>query len=236
MCGPNPCQPDPGRFFEFPDMIGMDAPRQTDETKQGQNEVMFIVADAVQYERSTFTEQIPPQGKNSRPGESAHQVYPEKCAGGKIGYPENYRQNNSESVGEPGDERHIIPVFFDQLERFTELSGDEVETFEQPLPFEAPEVKIKLIPKERACPGGKDDTQNTQIPLKGKKSGKEEDRFTFKKGSNEQHPVSVKLQVLPENLLNMHLAAPVVEYTSPDKQDKCVNEVIFCLNNAENNF
>jgi hypothetical protein len=204
MCGPHPCQPFSDRLFELPDVIGMNAPRHADEAKQGQNKVMFIVADVVQYERSAFAEQIAPQRKDNRPGESTRQIYPKKCAGGKFGYAENYGQNDSESIGKPRDERHRIPVFFNQLEGFTELSGNGVETFEQPPPFEAAEVEIELISNKRACPGGAYHAQNIQIPLKGKKTGQEQDCFTLQKCADEQDPVSVKLQIFFEDLMNVH--------------------------------
>lgn len=185
-------------------MVGMDAPRHADEAEQEQNEVMFIIADVVQYERSALAEQVSPQRKDNRPGESTGKVYPEKSAGSKIGYAENYRQNYPESIGKPGDERHKISVFFNQLERITELSGDEVETSEQPPPLEAAEVEVELISNERACPGGTYDANNIQIALKGEKTGQKQYRFTFQECTYEQDPVSVKLQIIFENLLNVH--------------------------------
>ena len=185
-------------------MVGMGAPCQEDEAEQGQNEVLFIVVDVVQYERSAFAEQIPPQRKDSRPGEGAYQIDPEKGAGGKIGDAEYYGENDSESIGEPGDERDIIPVLFDQLECLTELPGDEVEPFKQPPPFEAAEVEIELVSEERTCPGGANDAQNIQVSLKGEKTGQKQDRFSLQKRTCEQYPVSVQFQVLFDDLLNMH--------------------------------
>lgn len=185
-------------------MIGMTAPRHADETEKEQNEVMFIVADIVEYERSALAEQIPPQRKGNSPDQSTGQVDPEKCAGGKICYAENYGQNDSETVGKTGDEGHKLPVFFNHLERFTKLSGNGVETFEQPPPFEVAEVEIKLISNKRSCPGDTYDDQNIEIPLKGEKTGQKQDCFTLQKCSDKQHPVSVKLQVLFEDLMNVH--------------------------------
>ena len=34
----------------------------------------------------------------------------------------------------------------------------------------------------------------------------------------------------------MHVPAPLDYFPAPDKQDKCVNEVIFCKKSAKNNF
>lgn len=87
MCGPHPCQPVSGRLFELQDVIGMNAPRHTDESKQGQDKVMFIAADVVQYERSALAEQIAPQRKDNRPGKSTGQIYPKKCAGASLVMP-----------------------------------------------------------------------------------------------------------------------------------------------------
>jgi hypothetical protein len=204
MCGPNPGQPLSDGLFKFPDMIGMTAPCHEDEAKQDQYEVMFIIADVVEYERCALAEQIPPQRKSSSPSESTDQVDPEKCAGGKIGYAENYGQNDPETIGKPGDKGHVITVFFNQFECVTKLSGDGVKTFEQLSPFEAAEVKIELIAKKRACPGGTYNAQNIQIPLKGEKTGQEQDCLTFQKCADEQNPVSVELQVFFEDLMNVH--------------------------------
>lgn len=204
MCSPDPGQPFSDGLFNLPDMIGMTAPRHEDEAEQNQYEVMFIIADVVEYERCALAEQIPPQRKSSCPREGTGQVDPEKCAGGKIGYAENYGQNDPETIGKPGDEGNIVPVFFNHLECVTKLSGDGVKALEQPPPFEASEVEIALIAKKRACPGGTYNTQNIQIPLKGEKTGQEQDCLTFQKCADEQNPVSVELQVFFKDLLNVH--------------------------------
>ena len=182
----------------------MDSPRHADESKQSQNQVLFIVADVVQYERSAFTKQIAPHGKSYRPGESTDQIYPEKCAGSNAGYAENYGKNDSESIGKPGDERDIIPIFFNQLESFAEPFGNEMKPLEQPSSFEAAKVEKDLIPNKRSGPGGTYDAKNIQISLKGQKAGQEQDGFALQKGADEQDPISVKLQVFFENLLNVH--------------------------------
>src|ERR1035437_7678005 len=98
MYGTYPCQSFSGGFFELPDMVCMTAPRHENEAEQEQNKVILIIADIVEYERSTLAEQIPPQRKGNSPDESTGQVDQEKCAGGKIGYAENYGQKNSESI------------------------------------------------------------------------------------------------------------------------------------------
>ncbi len=188
-------------------MIGMNTPRSKNKAKQNKYKVMFIVADVVQQERSTFAEQIAPQRKNDCPGESAKKINPKKSAGSEIGYAKNYRQNYSESIGKTRNKRHKIPVFFDHLESFTKFAGNGVKAFEQTPSFGAAKVEIELIAEKRPRPGGTDNTQNIKIPLKGQKTGQEQDCFTLQKSTDEQHPVSVKFQVFFEDLLNVHESA-----------------------------
>jgi hypothetical protein len=196
MEGPHPGQSVSGRFFEFPDVVGMGRPRHADAAKQSQNEVMFIAADVIKKKRCAFAKQIPPQRKDNRPRESTGQIYQKKCTGGKIGYTENDWQNDPESIGKAGNERDKIAVFFNEFKSFSKFFGNGVKAFEQGSSLEVAKVEINLITKKRSCPGGTYNAQNIQIPLKSQKTCQEQNGFTLKKRSDEQHPVSVDLQVL----------------------------------------
>lgn len=177
-------------------MVGMGGPCQTDEAKQSHNEVMFIAADVIKKKRCAFAIQISPEREDNRPYESTGKIYQKKCSGGKIGYTENYWQNDPESIGKAGKERNKIAVFFNEFKCNSKLFGNRVKTFEKGSPLEVAKVEIKLISKERTSPGGTYYAENIQIPLKSQKTCQEQNSFTFKKRSDEQHPVSVDLQVL----------------------------------------
>jgi hypothetical protein len=63
-------------------------------------------------------------------------------------------------------------------------------------------MKIELVSEEGTGEGRQDDAVDAEISLAGKEAGEDKYRLPFQKGPDEEDPITVNLQVIPEKLLH----------------------------------
>lgn len=180
----------------------MENPHTEDQGGKDRQQVHLVAANVIHKQRGTLPEKITCHGKGHCPDKRTRQIEEKKTYRGKGRHTEDYRENDSETVGISRDECDKGSVLFNEPQGFTELAGDKGEHLEQPRPLPPPKVKVELVAEERAPESRCNYPRELQVSLESKESGQDKPCFALKESPQEENPIAVLLQIFTEQMVH----------------------------------